>query len=401
MDERLKDLLNDAEDRLRAGDVEGASKRFLAVVGEDRTVWPAYLGLARASLFLGLKDEAEAYAQAAMHVAPERGEVQTMWGLIREAKGATKTALKFLKQGAEAAPDSFFTRYNQGRALAAEGHPREALPHLERATAIDPESYEGWYALGVARREAGEVGKALQAFTRAMRVSPDNVDIYATIADVLIATRDADGAREVLEEGLARSGDDAALLDKAAAVAFGQGDAAGAVSYLERLVARVPGYVRGWLNLANLYILTKELEKSERAARRALELDPRSWEAHYHLGNLYEAMGPKLEAKAEQAYRRAVELAPDDHRPLGNLGALLIEMTDRKKNEEAVKVLDRAARLAPKGEWRIPYNLALAHAKLGDKRRAREVLRVIRTNAPPGNEAVALAGVLDANLSEG
>lgn len=402
MDERLKDLLNDAEDRLRAGDIEGASKRFLAVAGEDRTVVEAYLGLARASLFLGMKDEADAYAKAALHVAPDRPEVRTMLGLIHEARGQTKKALPFLRQGAETGRDLFFTQYNHGRALAAAGQHGEAVPFLERATAIDPESYEAWYALGVARKEAGDVGKALRAFTKAMRVAPDNVDIYATIADVLIATRDPAGAREVLEEGLRRSPENPALLDRASAVALGQGDAKGAAAYVERLLARVPGHVRGWLNLANLCILTKDLEKSERAAKRAIELDPKSWEAYYHLGNLYEAAGPKLEAQAEKAYRRAVELAPSgEHRPLGNLGALLVEMKDRKKNEEAVKVLERAAALAPKGEWRIHYNLALAHAKLGDKRRARDIVKLIRKSAPPGNEAVALAGVLDRNLAEG
>ena len=103
-----------------------------------------------------------------------------------------------------------------------------------------------------------------------------------------------------------------------------------AVQLLERQLEALPGYERGWLNLAQLYVLTKQLDRSEWAAKQCLALaNPKSWEAYYHLGNLYEAA--KLDKQAETAYRKTTELAPKkEFKALGNLGALMVEMDDMK-----------------------------------------------------------------------
>jgi len=389
--------LDQAENLLRAGKIEAAVKLFRGVLDKDRKSVQALCGLARASLFLGMVGEAETCVEAAHKVDPGHGEVYAISGLIREAKGDMEGALEYHKRAVELAPGSFMTQYNYGRALGAARQHRQAIPHLRRAVEIDPESYDALYALGIVLKESGEIGKAVGVFTKAMKLAPDNPDIYATLSDVLVEARDLPMAREVLEEGLRRHPRNPALLGKASAVAMGAGDMPAAVAYLERQVEAAPGYEQAWINLANLSMLTNDLEKSEWAANEVLKRNPGNWQAHYHLGNLYEAT--RLYAEAEKAYRRAVELAPKEHKPLGNLGALLIEMDDPNKNREAVHILECADKLAPEGEWRLRYNLALAHAKLGEKEKALKVLAIIRKNAPPENEAFALAGVLEANLT--
>src|SRR4029453_2467452 len=105
--------------------------------------------------------------------------------------------------------------------------------------------------------------------------------------------------------------------------------------------------------------------------RELLKRNPKSWEAWFHLGNLYEAI-PK-EQEAEDAYRKAVELAPDNWKPLTNLAGLLIQMNDPAKNSAAVPLLEKALTLAPKGDWRVHYNLALAYTKLGKRDKAFEL----------------------------
>ena len=82
-------MLRQAEEKLRAGRLDQAADLFLAVVDEDSDdalAVEAFVGLARASLFLGMVPEAENYASAAAEVDPKRADVQTVWGLIHETK---------------------------------------------------------------------------------------------------------------------------------------------------------------------------------------------------------------------------------------------------------------------------------------------------------------------------
>ena len=56
--------------------------------------------------------------------------------------------------------------------------------------------------------------------------------------------------------------------------------------------------------------------------------------------------------------------------------------------------------VAPKGDWRVHYNLALAYTKLGKRDRALEMARKIQREAPAGDAMVAEAKKLESNLLE-
>jgi len=91
-----------------------------------------------------------------------------------------------------------------------------------------------------------------------------------------------------------------------------------AIELLEDAVRVDPTYAPAWGALAQAHALHRyyggdliaSLERAERAARRALELDPRLVSAHATLGNLHRDRYRWRDA--EQSYRRALELNPDD-----------------------------------------------------------------------------------------
>jgi hypothetical protein len=56
--------------------------------------------------------------------------------------------------------------------------------------------------------------------------------------------------------------------------------------------------------------------------------------------------------------------------------------------------------LAPKGEWRVQYNLALAYMKLGKRERALGLARKIVREAPADDPIVQEARTLESNLLE-
>jgi tetratricopeptide (TPR) repeat protein len=391
-------LLRKGETLLAQGDLKGAAKLYEQLLERNPSLPEVYFGLARIALFTGSKDAARVHATAATRLGPELGLSWTLLGLVHEAEGDLETALRHLRKGAELSPSVFLCQFNLGRALAAAGRAGESIAPLLKATELEPGNADGFYTLGMVYKQARQYENALRAFEKAKDLSPKNLDTWATLADVLFEVKEFKAARDILDLGLAACGDHPALLEKALAAAMMLSDAKGAIDYVERELKVVPNHEQGWINLANLTLLTKEFDRSEKAARELLRRNPKNWEAWYHLGNLYEAI--PSEQQAEEAYRKAVELAPDNWKPLTNLAGLLIQMESRAKNAEAVPLLEQALTLAPKGEWRVHYNLALAYTKLGKREQALELARKIQREAPAGNEMIEQARRLESNLLE-
>jgi TolB-like protein len=133
---------------------------------------------------------------------------------------------------------------------------------------------------------------------------------------------------------------------------------------LEELVARDPNFAPAWSYLSRLYILielavdfqiwnrpvdeTRRLwqsafEKSEKAAREAIRLDPKQAFAYSNLGRWIEP-NRKNFAAAEDLHRKALELDPFDSEVLYQYGDFLFH-TGRVK--EALRVYQQALALDP------------------------------------------------------
>ena len=91
------------------------------------------------------------------------------------------------------------------------------------------------------------------------------------------------------------------------------------IAEIEQALRLDPGYARGWSRLATLWVLPppyqpidtqSALAAADRAAHRAIELDPSLAEPHAVLGLASSNRRRYLEGDA--AYRRALELDPDD-----------------------------------------------------------------------------------------
>lgn len=382
---KTRKQLDQAEAKLSAGDVAQAAALFEGVLKRNPGLPETYFGLTRVALFLGKVDAARTHAEAATRLAPTLPLAWTMLGLVEEAAGNTDGALPLLLQGAKLGADSFLCQFNAGRLLAATKRGKDALPYLTRATELAPKNPDGFNALGHALRQSQQYEKAIAAFEKSRDLAPKSIEAWATLADLLFEVKQFVVARQVLDRALTACGDHPALLEKALACAMMTNQLDAAIDYVERELKKVPNHEQGWLNLANLYLLNKDYARSEAAGKQLVTRNPKSWGGWQHLGNLYEAV-PKP-AEAEDAYRKAIALAPSEWKPLTNLGALLVQSTDAGKHAEAKKLLEHAAKVAPEGELRPKYNLALALVRLGDKKGA---LKLAHALAPHLAEAKAL-----------
>jgi tetratricopeptide (TPR) repeat protein len=95
----------------------------------------------------------------------------------------------------------------------------------------------------------------------------------------------------------------------------------------------------------NLGIMKNEAQKSSEAINyltKCLELDPRHFEAHYNLANLYSDLGNLPLAKVH--YEVAIQIQPDFPNCYFNIGLVLVSM---KRFNEAIDSIKKYIELSP------------------------------------------------------
>lgn len=393
-----KELLRQAEASLKAGNLDAAANELNTLLERNPTVPEVYVGLARIALFTNQVADAKTHAMAAVKVGPQNPLGWTLLGLVHEMEEDTKAALTHLEKGAQLGQNVFLCQFNYGRLLTSEKRAGEGVPFLLKATELEPKNPDAFITLGLALRQLKQYEKGLKALEKATEVAPKNPDTWATFADVLFEVKEFKAARDVLDRGLDAVGEHPALLEKVTACAMMLNDTEGAVQYLERELLVAPHHDQAWLNVAHLSLLTGDLDRSEQAAKALIAKDPKNWEAWFHLGNLYDAIPD--EAKAEDAYRKAIAAKPDQWKVLMNLATLLIQTEVKAKHQDAKNLLLKAKPLAPAGDWRVSYNLALAHVRLGEMKEALALAKEIQAKAAPSDPMVAEAKKLESNILE-
>jgi pentatricopeptide repeat protein len=115
------------------------------------------------------------------------------------------------------------------------------------------------------------------------------------------------------------------------------------------------------------YLYARRYDEAEAQARKTLEIDPRSFLAHYYLGMALQLKGRLKEAIPE--FQKAVELNHDPY----SMSMLVQGYARNGQTDEARKLLARLNEMAKSAQ--VPeYAFALAYTSLGEKDRAIEAL---------------------------
>ena len=107
--------------------------------------------------------------------------------------------------------------------------------------------------------------------------------------------------------------------------------------------------------LCNLGILKSnqgDFTKAMDYLTQCLKKNPRHFEAHYNLGNVYSELGNLDLAKVH--YELSTEIEPDYPNSFYNLGLVLISM---KKYQEAIQCINKYVDLAPSSEHQVANEL--------------------------------------------
>lgn len=314
------------------------------------------------------------------------------------------------------------------------GRDNDALAYYQKAKQTGaPEAY---LALAAYHQKKGATGKALEVLDEAIRLDPRAAAPLDAKGRLFLAQRDYKKALKAAEEMETLDPDRGISLKIKVYVAMKEG--AKAVEQAQRLIARYPTSTQGYLVLANVYQMTgdipralaqvqravkanpksaeprlmlgdlniarKDFPAAQAAFQEALRLQPDSAAAKFALANLVETQGKKEDAVAryraivqqhgsfapalnnlaylcadgygskEEALRyafAAYRLEPGNAVIIDTVGYALIRSG---RNADAVKVLERAATLAPANPT-VRYHLALAYRQTGDLARSQKELQ--------------------------
>ncbi len=160
----LRDLLTEADLRMRRGDHGGAIERFDAVLAQD----------------------------------PANRFALVRSGVALLAAGAANRAVPRLARAVERGPGDPEARAALAQALVRVGRPADAVTHAMEAARLQPRRAAAWADLGSALGQAKRIPEAVEALESAAALEPEDPALAARLAFALHAAgRIPDAAREL------------------------------------------------------------------------------------------------------------------------------------------------------------------------------------------------------------
>lgn len=199
--------------------------------------------------------------------------------------------------------------FNWGRIYFEQGKVPEAISEVEKAIRMDPKNPEFYQFLGYIYFTSGKYEKAEETYLKALKINPNLTEVRNHLGSLYMATNRFDKALHEFQT---------ILKDKF--------------------------YPTPWViyyNLSELYQKENQLEKAISNLRKALEINPKYYRAHYELAEILNRLGETTEAifeyrVAENAYQKD----PDFHFSFAM--AYLKAGDHEKAKKHLLKVVDLA-----------------------------------------------------------
>ena len=216
-----------------------------------------------------LVERATEAVRRALTIDPTAAPVYYSLGNMQYQTGHYEEAIQSLRRGLSLQPDSDESHRLLGRILADQGHVDEGLAELNEAIRIRPGFWNQYNTLGFILYNAGRYEAALEAYRRTSELQPDHAGTFTML-------------------GL---------------VEYVLGDVGQAIGNYEHAVRLGPN-AAAYSNLGFAYFVAKRYGEALTAYAEALKLDPRSVLNNRNIGDVYDRLGRRQEAKA--AYEKAI-----------------------------------------------------------------------------------------------
>jgi tetratricopeptide (TPR) repeat protein len=224
-----------------------------------------------------------------------------------------------------------------------EKKPADARARIERRLAEDPNSVELLMLAGTVYANQRDFARAEANLRKAIQNDSAASRAYPALAGVLLASGKLDAARAEFDQIVARDTKNVSAATMAAMIVYSQGKKADAKKRYETIVNNTPTAVVAANNLAWIYQEDNEkLDDALRLAQGAAARLPESAEVQDTIGMIY--YKKELPALAVSAFERSVEKAPENPEYHYHLALALAKSGEPKRAREAA---EQAVKLRP------------------------------------------------------
>jgi tetratricopeptide (TPR) repeat protein/DNA-binding beta-propeller fold protein YncE len=342
--------------------------------------------LGEAFVRLGAIDKGIAELDAAAAANPADAEIWRRGGRVLLGLGRHRDALARYARVLAIAP-------RDADALIASANAHLALAEFDQARTIalslvgsPAEESMGQYVLGRIAMAQRQYENAVVSFARATKLDARHGAAWVGLADAHLAMKDEGKAREALAKAAALPGAGAEVFSRLAELESRGGRHAAALAALERAIAIAPGDFDLRLAQARTLAALERWQECGNAAREAQRLAPKNVEALLLAAEAAHRQGKNGEAI--ETLKRALALEPDSYQVHFKLGR---SYTDNNLYNDAQTHLERAAQLDPRSD---APQLLLARVHL--ERRAFDAAIAALTQAVSLNPSDANRRELDA-----
>jgi tetratricopeptide (TPR) repeat protein len=219
-----------------------------------------------------LLDMAKDATNRAIALNPELASPHVTLARIAAAQGDTQLATQYIQKALELDPRSAEAHGALGEIYEAQGRATEATAAYQKAIDLAPDDWRWPMSMGVAQWRQGKLADAVTQLQRGAELAPDNAMAFY---DLSIAHRQS-------------------------------GNLAQARADLERSLALDPT-ARKYAALGSLLLFEGKFDQAAEMEKKAIDLNPDSYEAWEDLGSAY-SWGGASHDKVAETYRKAIAL---------------------------------------------------------------------------------------------
>jgi len=437
-DSSLSEHLARGASALEAGEFDVAIADYRSALELAPESGAAYYGLAKAYFGKSQTREGVEALRAAARFEQVESEPKVQFAQMLLMAGNAEAALVEADAAVALEPDRAATHLIRGQALAALARQEESLGCFVQAVELEPENARAVVSLAVAYQRAGRGEAAEEAFRRVVELEGDYSSVSSLARFLALDPARDEETEATLREAIALAADDAqkvhgyqqltaffvqrerfeegrTLLGEASAnvpasSAFGYllaqledsaGNPARAEAALTGIADANPGEARPWLFLSALRGRQGDAEGALAAARRAVEVAPKSYPASLRLAEVLVDQGyrSKTPAKVREGQGIAEAVLGEVAEHPGALMILSKIALAEGKVDDAVASLQSAVISAPRFA-QAHHRLGAALVLQGNKQQGRDHLVRSLELDPKDIEARGLLARLQAMLGE-
>jgi putative PEP-CTERM system TPR-repeat lipoprotein len=344
--------------------------------------------LANSALHRGDFTQARELIKEALDIDPGSVLVLMLQARTEEAAGDTKAALAAYDAMLKLHPDMIEAYMKRGALQEKTGDDSGARASYQHVLTINEDYMDARLALGELDLKGGDSDKALETADLLQRKWGDQAAGYNLKGDVLMSRKEPGQALAEYRKAFAKGADRQSLLRLSLAL---QADGKGreSLTLQKQWLEKHPGDLRVRLDYAGRLQSLGDASAAQAQYEQILKHQPGNVVAMNNLAWLYQSEG-KL-AQAMSLAERAYKAAPTSPGIIDTYGWILV---NNDQVDEGVSLLEKAV-AANRDALDIRYHLASAHARAGNKGRAKSELEEILADSRDFSEREAARKLLE------